>query len=155
LNGPAVQAAERLHAVRRTALGFAVAAIVLTVVPAAAASRGSPSLSRLTSAGKPAVVIVTAGKPSEYQFLLSRTSIKQGTVIFKINNLGKKPHSFGINGHTSKRLQPHQSTMLTVVFTKAERYVYSDTCYQNPNAAEQQGEGAAPTPCASGVLTVT
>jgi hypothetical protein len=98
------------------------------------------------------IVIVTAGKPTEYQFRVSTKTVKRGKVIFKITNVGKKPHSFGIGGHTSSVLRPHKSATLTVVFKKPARYIYTDAhCLDNPNGAE---DAIAP-PCASGILKVT
>jgi hypothetical protein len=143
----------RSHVSRPAVLGIAGAAIALAVAPVSTAQRHGAASSTVTSVRKASVISVTAGRPSENKFLLSRTSVQRGTVIFKITNLGRRPHTFGVNGHTSKKLRPHESTTLTVVFKKAARYVYSDTCIENPNVAEQQ-EGATPPPCAGGILKV-
>jgi uncharacterized cupredoxin-like copper-binding protein len=99
-------------------------------------------------AGKTAVVVVVAGKPSEYDFRVSRTTVRHGTVVFKVKNLGKRAHSFEIGGKSTRRLLPHQSTTLTVVLKKPARYIFSDKCIANQN------EQNVP-PCAGGILKVT
>jgi hypothetical protein len=96
-------------------------------------------------------VTVTAGKPSEYAFRVSPRSVKHGTVVFKVTNLGKLRHSFVISGHATEPLRPHQSATLKVVFKKPARYIYSDTCLTDANAQEM----ASTTPCPGGVLKVT
>ena len=127
---------------RASLIAIAGAALALSVAPVSTAQRNA------------SIIIVTAGKPSENTFLLSRASVRHGTVIFKITNLGKRVHTFGINGRTTKKLRPRQSTTLTVVFKKAARYAYSDTCIETPNIAEEQGQSATPAPCAGGFLKV-
>ena len=136
---------------RLASLGIAAATVMLISAPLATAHKDSAASIFRTSAGKASIVIVTAGKPSEYAFRISSTSVKRGTVIFKITNLGKRPHSFSIHGHASKVLRSHESTALTVVFRKPGRYVYSDTCLLGP---DQEDPNAAP-PCGGGILKVT
>src|SRR5581483_5419118 len=94
---------------------------------------------------------VVAGKPSEYAFEVSPTTVRRGTVVFKVKNLGKLAHSFEIGGKSTRRLLPRQSTTLTVVFKKPARYIFSDKCIANPNEQEQ----GSVTPCAGGILKVT
>ena len=101
--------------------------------------------------GKTTVVTVTAGKPSENAFQVSPKSVKHGTLIFKVTNLGKHSHSFQIHGHVTKPLRPHQSATLTVVLGKPARYFYSDVCLANPN----QPETEVAAPCPGGILRVT
>ena len=127
----------------------------LGLVPVAGAKPHGAAATAATSARTPPLIAVTAGRPSENKFRLSRTSVERGTVIFRITNLGRRAHGFGINGHISSRLRPHASTTLTVVFKKAGRYIYSDTCLESVNSAEMQEAAPAPTPCASGLLTVS
>ena len=57
-------------------------------------------------AALPITITVTAGKPTEFGFKLSKTSgVPVGKVIFKVTNKGKIPHSFKIcnspNGGTA------------------------------------------------------
>ena len=135
-----------LHVVSAT--GFVVllvsAVFALTQLTSVASARAAAK-------GKTTVVTVTAGKPSENVFRVSPTSVKHGTLIFKITNLGKRRHSFQIHGHATKPLGPHQSTTLTVVLAKPARYFYSDVCLANPNQPETQ----VTAPCPGGILRVT
>jgi hypothetical protein len=121
----------------------ALGSVATAALPAAASAAGSPT-----------VITVTAGKPSENAFLLSRTSVKRGKVVFEITNAGRRSHSFSIDGQRTKLLQPHRSATLTVVFRKRAHYFYSDTCVEDPNAPEMQ-TGAASAACAGGILRVT
>ena len=92
-----------------------VAAIAGVAIPSAFAA---PSAS-------PVSVTVTAGKPSEYGFTLSKRSLAPGTVVFKVVNAGKLPHGFAIAGKKTAVLAPGRSTSLTVVFAKAGAFAYS------------------------------
>ena len=65
--------------------------LVSLVVTAAALARSSAT-----------AVSVTAGKPSEFHFTLSKKSVTKGAVTFTITNKGKLEHDFKINGKTSK-----------------------------------------------------
>jgi hypothetical protein len=77
------------------------------------------------------IVTVTAGKPSEYKFTLSKLALLPSTVTFKVINLGKLPHQFLVCtepsgttianscfGDSTNTLKPGQSATLTVTFTK-------------------------------------
>lgn len=84
------------------------------------------------------VINVTAGKPSELAFKLSKKSVPAiGTVTFKVTNAGKLVHNFKVCtkpvpnaptnacvGKVTKMLQPGQSTSLTFVFTKKGSFEY-------------------------------
>jgi uncharacterized cupredoxin-like copper-binding protein len=63
-------------------------------------------------------ISVTAGKPSEYKFTLSKSSVKHGTVTFRVVNKGKIPHDFSIAGKKTKILSPGKSATLTVTLKK-------------------------------------
>jgi hypothetical protein len=132
------------HRFRRASLGIAATTVFLAL---AAAHQSTAASTVTTSAGKTSIVRVTAGKPSEYAFRISPTSVKRGTVIFKITNLGKLPHSFSINGRSSAVLQPNRSATLTVVFKKPARYTFTDACVQ-------ELEDPSALPCGGGVLKV-
>jgi len=82
---------------------------------------------------------VTAGKPSELAFKLSKISmIPAGTVIFNVKNSGRIAHSFEIclapsatapnkckgKGKATRMLQPGQSATVTVTLTKNGIYEY-------------------------------
>jgi uncharacterized cupredoxin-like copper-binding protein len=91
------------------------------------------------AAGRPGgtVVTVTAGKPTEYKFTLSKTALLPTTVTFKVTNRGKLPHQFEVCtepsgtatsnscfGDSTNVLKPGQSAMLTVTFTKRGTFEY-------------------------------
>ena len=59
-------------------------------------------------------VTVTAGKPTEFHFTLSKKSVAKGTVTFTIKNSGKLAHDFKIAGKTSTMVKPGKSTTLKV-----------------------------------------
>lgn len=82
------------------------------------------------------VVTVTAGKPSEFGFKLSTTTIKSRTVTFKVTNSGTLPHDFKVcasatggtadtcAGKVTKLLTPGTSATLTATFAKSGTYEY-------------------------------
>ena len=88
-----------------------VAVAVLVILPAGARTSTT-------------VVKVTAGKPTEFHFILSRSTVPVGSVTFKITNHGLLTHNFTIDGKHSKNMTPGSSATLTVVFKKAGRYPY-------------------------------
>jgi uncharacterized cupredoxin-like copper-binding protein len=69
-------------------------------------------------------VTVTAGKPSEFGFVLSKKSVPKGTVVFTVKNAGNLPHDFKINGKKTPDLNPGKSATITVKFTKAGSFAY-------------------------------
>jgi uncharacterized cupredoxin-like copper-binding protein len=86
------------------------------------------------AANKATTVSVTAGKPSEFRFELSKKSMPIGAVTFKVVNKGHLPHDFKIctkggtantcTGKTTKLLSPGQSATLTYTFKKKGTYEY-------------------------------
>jgi plastocyanin len=104
-------------------------------------------------AGSPAaaIVTVTAGKPSEYRFTLSKVALLPSTVTFKVTNRGKVPHQFLVCtepagtttanscfGDSAKTLKPGQSTTLTVTFTKKGTFEFLS---QTPGQAAKGMKG--------------
>jgi uncharacterized cupredoxin-like copper-binding protein len=89
-------------------------------------------------AAKPTTIVVTAGKPSELAFKLSKFSnIPAGAVTFKVTNEGLAYHTFKICttpvtsaaknscvGKETKLLKHGQSATLTVKLTKSGKYEY-------------------------------
>jgi plastocyanin len=75
----------------------------------------------------PPVVSVTAGKPSEFAFTLSKSSGLPGLVTFKVTNRGTLAHAFAVAGAATKILRPGQSALLTVSFEKPGAYEYSSS----------------------------
>jgi len=69
-------------------------------------------------------VTVTAAKPSEFRFTLSKKTVHHGAVVFKVTNMGALPHDFKIDGKKTKLLSPGQTQSLKVTFTKAGKYPY-------------------------------
>ena len=107
----------------------------------------------VAAVGKPngAVVTVTAGKPSEYKFTLSKSALLPSTVTFKVTNRGKLPHQFLICteptgtttanscfGDSTKTLKPGQSATLTVRFSKKGTFEFLS---QTPGQAAKGMKG--------------
>ena len=65
-------------------------------------------------------VKVTAGKPTEFHFTLSKKSVPAGPITFTIANKGKLAHDFKIAGKKSKMIQPGKSTTLKVTLKKGK-----------------------------------
>jgi uncharacterized cupredoxin-like copper-binding protein len=96
------------------AVSAALAALVLVT-----GALGSPSTQAATT-----TVAVTAGKPSEFRFTLSKTTVPTGTVVFRITNRGQVSHDLRIAGKTSAVLTTGKTATLTAVFAKAGKYAY-------------------------------
>ena len=92
-------------------LATALTAVAAWVLPAAAQ----------TGKAQATAVAVTAGKPSEFHFTLSKKSAAKGAATFKIVNRGKLAHDFKIAGKTSKMVQPGKSTTLKVTLKKGKQ----------------------------------
>jgi uncharacterized cupredoxin-like copper-binding protein len=113
--------------------GIAAVGFVLGFDSAAATGQAS----RQSAAG-PTTILVTAGKPSENKFTLSKTSaIPAGKLIFKVTNKGKLDHGFAVctapsssakanscTGKSTKSLAPGRSATLTVTVASAGKYEY-------------------------------
>jgi mono/diheme cytochrome c family protein len=99
---------------------------------------GSGPAAGQSSAGRVTTVTVTAGKPSELSFKLSKSSnIAPGLVVFKVTNSGQLTHDFKIctrvatstaasscTGKVTKRLKPGQSTVMVALTLKKGQYEY-------------------------------
>ncbi len=99
---------------------------------------GSGSAAGQSSAGRITTVTVTAGKPSELSFKLSKSSnVSPGLIIFKVTNAGKLTHDFKIctrpaastsanscTGKVTKRLKPGQTTLMAALTLKKGQYEY-------------------------------
>jgi plastocyanin len=104
-----------MHKLRGGIVGLAGAAALLTpVVPAS----GQPGTAARTA------VTVTAGKPSEFAFTLSKSVIPVGLVSFKVVNAGTIVHDFKIAGKQTKNLSPGQSQTITINIKKDGSYRY-------------------------------
>jgi uncharacterized cupredoxin-like copper-binding protein len=81
-------------------------------------------------------VAVTAGKPSEFKFTLSTTSVKRGILVFKVANHGSVPHAFKIctarnkplvdscPGTGTRLISPGQSDTLRIAILLKGSYEY-------------------------------
>jgi mono/diheme cytochrome c family protein/uncharacterized cupredoxin-like copper-binding protein len=102
----------------------------------------------------PIVITVTAGKPTELAFTLSRSSMLPWTaqtpaerMTFKVTNRGELPHNFKVcttpveqanantcYGDATRSLEPGQSTTLTIIFKR--RGIYEYLCTVSGEAAD-------------------
>ena len=82
-------------------------------------------------------ITVTAGKPSEFHFTLSKKTALHGTVTFKVTNKGNLPHDFKVctaaakaataltcAGHGTALISPGSSGTLKITFKKAGTFEY-------------------------------
>ena len=95
-----------------------VALTALASLALAVAAFGAPAASKAT------VVGVTAGKPSEFKFILSKKSVAKGVVTFKVANQGAIAHDFKIAGKKTALVQAGKATTLKITFKKAGKYPY-------------------------------
>ena len=100
-----------------------LAAVVLVGV---GASLSVPGLAGASVRGARATTTVTV-KASEFKFVLSKTVVPKGTVVFKVTNVGKLAHDFKIAGKKTPLIQPQKAATLSVAFAKAGTYPYSCT----------------------------
>ena len=77
-----------------------------------------------SSATTAATVGVTAGKPSEFKFILSKKSVAKGLVTFKVVNQGMIAHDFKIGGKKTPAIQRGKTATLKVTFKKAGKYPF-------------------------------
>jgi|SRR5579884_2342617 len=91
--------------------------LVALVAALAASAFALPAVAH-TSARKATAVTVTAGKPSEFRFTLSKKTVPHGAVTFKVTDKGALPHDFKIAGKKTKLLTPGQSATLSVTLKK-------------------------------------
>lgn len=93
----------------------------IAVVAALAALMVAVGASAQTSA---TAVTVTAGKPSEFRFTLSKKTVAKGVVSFKVTNKGMIAHDFKIAGKKTASLKTGKTQTLKVTFKKAGKYPY-------------------------------
>jgi len=89
--------------------------IVLALLVAAAPAAARPAATTATT--------VTV-KMKEFRFILSRSTVHHGKVIFVVINVGKINHDFKINGKKTASIAPGKRAKLVVTFAKAGRYPY-------------------------------
>ena len=96
---------------------IAVLAAAVALVAAVSAFGGSGSSTATT-------VAVTAGKPSEFHFILSKKTIVKGVTTFKVTNKGTIEHNFKIAGKKTVSIKPGKATTLKVTFLKAGKFQF-------------------------------
>jgi uncharacterized cupredoxin-like copper-binding protein len=97
---------------------FVAMLAALVAVAFAATALGS-------SAGQSATSIkVTAGKPSELAFTLTKKSAPKGVVVFHFVNRGAISHDFQIGGKRTAHVLFGKTATLRVTFTKAGKYKF-------------------------------
>jgi uncharacterized cupredoxin-like copper-binding protein len=85
----------------------------------AATALGSSQLESATTN-----VSVTAGKPSELRFMLSKKTVPKGTVVFKVTNRGTSTHDFRIGGRKTPLLRAGKTATLKVALAKPGRHAF-------------------------------
>jgi uncharacterized cupredoxin-like copper-binding protein len=86
-------------------------------VVAASPAVGQP----VTAQAASQTVTVTA---VDFRFRLSSTSVRTGTVVFRLENKGKLNHDFKINGVKTPAIRPGKSATLRVTFRRSGSYYY-------------------------------
>ena len=112
------------HRRQLIAVGVALTAGLLGVIAGLLAAGRATAVVQPDSAAT-TTITVTAGKPSEFRFTLSKTRIAApGTVIFKVVNKGKTSHDFTIFGKKTRTIAAGKSATLKVVFKKKGVYAF-------------------------------
>jgi len=96
---------------------FVVGALTALSVAVTGALGGPASPSATT-------VAVTAGKPTEFRFIVLPKTVKKGLVTFKVANKGMLAHDFKIAGKKTKTLARGKTAALQVTFGKVGRFAY-------------------------------
>jgi uncharacterized cupredoxin-like copper-binding protein len=115
---------------------FGVCALALMGWVFGAATGPAAGQTARAAAAKVTTITVTAGKPSELAFTVSKTSgVATGLVTFKVTNKGKITHDFKVctaqvlgtkavkntcTGKGTKMLKPGQSAILTITVKKGK-----------------------------------
>jgi len=89
---------------------------LVALVASVSAFGGSSTASATT-------VAVTAGKPSELKFTLSKKTIAKGVTTFKVTNKGALAHDFKIAGKKTAKLAGGKTATLKVTL-KAGKFAY-------------------------------
>jgi uncharacterized cupredoxin-like copper-binding protein len=155
-----------MHRRRFALAGLGVASLGLMSWLLLGMATGS-ALGQVQASGavKVTIVSVTAGKPTELGFKLSRFSaLPAGTITFEVKNAGVSTHDFKICtssttsltrnscvGKATKMLTSGQSATLTVTLTKSGKYEYLCTVPGHAGAGMKGvlGIGVKVTPAAS------
>jgi len=98
--------------------GSALLVVVMVALVASVSAFGGSSAASATT------VAVTAGKPSEFKFTLSKRAVAKGITTFKVVNRGVIKHDFKIGGKKTPVLATGKTATLKVTFKKAGKYAY-------------------------------
>jgi uncharacterized cupredoxin-like copper-binding protein len=101
--------------VRKSRKAAAFAAVALGSLVVAVAALGSSSKT---------AVAVTAGKPVELSFKLSKKAAVKGVVSFKVTNKGALAHDFKIAGKKTALVKPGKTATLRVTISKPGKYKF-------------------------------
>jgi uncharacterized cupredoxin-like copper-binding protein len=96
---------------------IAVLAAAVSLVAAVSAFAGSDAAAATT-------VNVTAGKPIEFHFVLSKKTIVKGVTTFKVTNKGTVSHNFKIAGKKTALIKAGKTATLKVTFAKAGKFPF-------------------------------
>jgi len=95
--------------------------VVLIAVVSLAAAVSAFGGARSTAA---TTVAVTAGKPAEFKFTLSKTAVAKGATTFKVTNKGAFGHDFKIAGKKTAILQKGKTGTFSVTFKKTGKFAF-------------------------------
>jgi uncharacterized cupredoxin-like copper-binding protein len=99
----------------------------LVVVVAVAALVGAVTALGAADGGAATAVTVTAGKPTEFRFTLSKRTVAKGVLSFKVTNRGTIRHDFKVGGKRTAILAPGKTATLRLTIGKAGKYTYMCT----------------------------
>jgi uncharacterized cupredoxin-like copper-binding protein len=102
---------------------FSVACVLTALVPVAVV--GAPAISQAATARAASTTVTVIA--TEFHFRLSKSSVRKGTVFFKVENKGHIHHDFKINGVKTSLISPGKTATIKVTFRKAGRYHYTCT----------------------------
>lgn len=94
--------------------GSAVVLVALVALVAAVSAFGGSSAASATT------VTVTAGKPGEFNFTLSKKTIAAGVTTFKVTNRGTIQHDFKIAGKRTAHLGVGKAATLKLTLKKGK-----------------------------------
>ena len=121
-------------------VGAVTALLAVSLAGSAPAAVVRSAGAHSSAVGRPSVITVVAGKPSELAFKLSKTSmVPVGTITFKVTNMGVAFHNFKVCtipvptaagaqnacfGKSTPTLKHGQSATLTVPISLAGKYEF-------------------------------
>ena len=95
-----------------------IVVIAAVALVASVSAFGGPQTATATT------VNITAGKPSEFRFTLSKKTIVKGVTTFKVANKGSISHDFKIAGKKTASIKAGKAGTLKITFKKAGKFPY-------------------------------